>query len=94
MYTVGKVVVFDKFVAIFGKKYSSSSPKILWRIFFVSGYFKTNKALVAGPLKTFAASFTYRPFYFKFLLRYGLSELEVSAHFQNHAHITSDSPSN
>ena len=41
-----KSLFLDKFVAIFGKKYGSFSPKLSWRILlleFVSGYFKTKK---------------------------------------------------
>ena len=48
-YSSVQVDVFDKFVAIYGKKYGSFNPKILWRIFlseFVSGYFKTKKPVL------------------------------------------------
>ena len=34
MLSGGKVVVFDRFVTIFGQKYGSFNPKIFGRIFF------------------------------------------------------------
>jgi len=38
MLSVGKVVFFCRFVALFGKKYGSFSPKFLLRIFFGSKF--------------------------------------------------------
>ena len=47
MFSIEKVVLFSRFVAIFGKKYGTFSPKIFGRNFLLSksvfGYFKTNK---------------------------------------------------
>ena len=63
MYTVGKAVVSDKFVAIFGKKYGFFSPNILWRYLFllksVFDYFKPIFFFIAMTTKLEATKKTF-----------------------------------